>query len=92
MSFSQKSQGHGTAAMGTTERTAASLQPLPAPFGDAPSTDRQNVARVTGLEPATSGVTGRRSNRLSYTRIRVGQRLGPGGEIVKPKQPPRAKN
>jgi hypothetical protein len=27
------------------------------------------VARVTGLEPATSGVTGRRSNRLSYTRV-----------------------
>ena len=27
------------------------------------------VARVTGLEPATSGVTGRHSNRLSYTRI-----------------------
>ena len=25
------------------------------------------VARVTGLEPATSGVTGRRSNQLSYT-------------------------
>ena len=28
------------------------------------------VARVTGLEPATSGVTGRRSNQLSYTRTR----------------------
>ena len=27
------------------------------------------VARVTGLEPATSGVTGRHSNQLSYTRI-----------------------
>jgi hypothetical protein len=25
------------------------------------------MAGVTGLEPATSGVTGRRSNRLSYT-------------------------
>ncbi|CAA7617219.1 hypothetical protein MTBLM5_200023 [Magnetospirillum sp. LM-5] len=29
------------------------------------------MARVTGLEPATSGVTGRHSNRLSYTRVVV---------------------
>ena len=29
----------------------------------------EEMARVTGLEPATSGVTGRHSNRLSYTRI-----------------------
>ena len=35
------------------------------------------MARVTGLEPATSGVTGRHSNRLSYTRastVRVAPR------------------
>ncbi|CDX39427.1 hypothetical protein MPLA_30067 [Mesorhizobium sp. ORS 3359] len=29
---------------------------------------QRKMARVTGLEPATSGVTGRHSNRLSYTR------------------------
>jgi hypothetical protein len=28
---------------------------------------RAKVAGVTGLEPAASGVTGRRSNQLSYT-------------------------
>ena len=27
------------------------------------------VARLTGLEPATSGVTGRHSNQLSYNRL-----------------------
>ena len=27
----------------------------------------RKVAGVTGLEPAASGVTGRRSNQLSYT-------------------------
>jgi len=30
---------------------------------------QKKMARVTGLEPATSGVTGRHSNQLSYTRI-----------------------
>ena len=28
----------------------------------------REMARVTGLEPATSGVTGRHSNQLSYNR------------------------
>ena len=32
----------------------------------------KEVARVTGLEPATSGVTGRRSDQLSYTRNQTG--------------------
>ena len=29
---------------------------------------KKKMARVTGLEPAASGVTGQRSNQLSYTR------------------------
>ena len=29
---------------------------------------KHQMARVTGLEPAASAVTGRRSNQLSYTR------------------------
>ena len=32
------------------------------------------MAGVTGLEPAASGVTGRRSNRLSYTPLRAATR------------------
>ncbi|CUW96842.1 hypothetical protein AGR1B_Cc90079 [Agrobacterium fabacearum S56] len=39
---------------------------LLASFGSVISV--KEMARVTGLEPATSGVTGRHSNRLSYTR------------------------
>jgi predicted Zn-dependent protease with MMP-like domain len=39
------------------------------------------VARLTGLEPATPGVTGRYSNRLSYNRAFTDP-AQPGGEAV----------
>jgi hypothetical protein len=43
------------------------------------------MARVTGLEPATLGVTGRYSNQLSYTRAWVcgGALLGEADFTVK---------
>jgi len=37
------------------------------PMGPALSLEWEVMAGVTGLEPAASGVTGRRSNQLSYT-------------------------
>ena len=50
------------------------------------------MARLTGLEPATSGVTGRHSNQLSYNRPlpadlhQRGVLLGTDGGTVKHKK------
>jgi hypothetical protein len=38
------------------------------------------MARETGLEPATPGVTGRYSNQLSYSRAFFRRRNGEGAE------------
>ena len=39
-----------------------------APEGAPSNNNLGKVARLTGLEPATPGVTGRYSNQLSYNR------------------------
>jgi hypothetical protein len=45
--------------------------------GEAGKDDhRRKLARWTGLEPATPGVTGRYSNQLSYHRALIGGIVG----------------
>ena len=57
------------ASMAQTSRTT-----LRAKIADS----RQKAAGATGLEPATSGVTGRHSNQLSYAPQSVRASIGPG--------------
>ena len=45
------------------------------------------MAGVTGLEPATSGVTGQRSNQLSYTPNEAGTMYLSASLSVKPSVP-----
>ena len=49
------------------------------------------MARVTGLEPAASGVTGRRSNQLSYTRAWRGRATRAGPLAVNKRRSPLAR-
>ncbi len=44
----------------------ANVSPEPPPRALCVGNKRKNVAGTTGLEPATSDVTGRRSNQLNY--------------------------
>jgi hypothetical protein len=43
---------------------------------------RSIATGATGLEPATSGVTGRRSNQLSYAPLARGPRIAPAGGVA----------
>jgi hypothetical protein len=73
--------------------------PAASPMPGAAGSGTDMMARVTGLEPATSDVTGRRSNQLSYTRAvkkrvkrplwsvkqgRLEMAKGMGGEGIEP--------
>ena len=67
-----QSQSHG----GQEDKTAYEPEPESAAFAGTTG------AGATGLEPATSGVTGRRSNQLSYApeMFRMGHGQRPGRE------------
>jgi hypothetical protein len=52
-------------------------------FGDDFSCEK--VARLTGLEPATPGVTGRYSNQLSYNRASLPFQAAPKDNVSKEK-------
>src|SRR3954471_10938083 len=59
-------QGRGRTADLSLFRRALVPTELPAPAGD-----EHRAATLTGLEPATSAVTGRRANQLRYRALLV---------------------
>ena len=44
--------------------------------------NESGCAELTGLEPAASGVTDRRSNQLSYNSVRPGSQEAMQGQII----------
>jgi hypothetical protein len=68
-------------------QTVADIQAVRDPR-DSGRSARVSFTGATGLEPATSGVTGRRSNQLSYAPERVGMRSVAGDpEHLSPPRP-----
>jgi hypothetical protein len=65
----QSQQDSSPASGGTNDRGSGRLKGRAREAENLNTSYERKVARVTGLEPATSGVTGRRSNQLSYTRL-----------------------
>src|SRR5216683_105652 len=96
LSIAQMSSGTRCGAQGGPgARAVPTIQRHP--LGETGCADRKaqiaEMAGVTGLEPAASGVTGRRSNQLSYTpaafapRRRLGSPQPPGCQAKQPANP-----
>jgi hypothetical protein len=61
-------QSHGALSAGLFGRARLATQ---RPRSRVITLSSNGMARETGLEPAASAVTGRRSNQLSYSRIPI---------------------